>query len=104
ETATVSARAELPIRIAANLIGAAGAAFFAYSSLRFYVVTHRFIGVAFFIQQLVVVVAYLVRRPAFRVSRRLGDWLLAFGGTFAGVLFRPEGIHLRWGVDIGFAM
>jgi protein-S-isoprenylcysteine O-methyltransferase Ste14 len=35
------------------------------------------------------------------VSRRSGDWLLAFGGTFGGVLFRPVGAHPQWGVNVG---
>ena len=38
-------------------------------------------------------VAFLVRRPARAVSQRPGDWLLALGGTFGGVLFRPDGAH-----------
>lgn len=92
------------IRISANLVGATGAAFFAYSSLHFYVQSHRLIGVAQFCQQMIVVVAYLVRRPAGRSSRRVDDWLLAFGGTFAGVLFRPFGAHPPWGVGSGLAL
>jgi protein-S-isoprenylcysteine O-methyltransferase Ste14 len=48
-----------------------------------------------------VVVAYLVRRPASAVTARAGDWLLAFGGTFGGVLFRPSGVHPQWGVTAG---
>ena len=45
--------------------------------------------------------AYLIRRPARLVSRRLDDWLLAFAGTFAGVLFRPDGQHPAWGLWTG---
>jgi protein-S-isoprenylcysteine O-methyltransferase Ste14 len=48
-----------------------------------------------------IVVAYLIRRPARAVTRRPGDWLLAFGGTFGGVLFRPVGVHAQWGVTAG---
>jgi protein-S-isoprenylcysteine O-methyltransferase Ste14 len=51
-----------------------------------------------------VVAAYLIRRPARTVSRRLGDWLLAFGGTFGGVLFRPVGAHSGWGTDAGLVI
>ncbi len=51
-----------------------------------------------------VVVAYLIRRPARAVSRRPADWLLAFGGTFGGVLFRPVGAHLAWGVTAGYVV
>jgi protein-S-isoprenylcysteine O-methyltransferase Ste14 len=97
----LSARQARLIRISANLIGAVGAAYFARASLQFYLHTHRLIGAAFLVEQMWIVVAYLVRRPARAVSRRLGDWLLAFGGTFGGVLSRPVGAHLRWGVEVG---
>jgi protein-S-isoprenylcysteine O-methyltransferase Ste14 len=97
----LSPRAERIIRISANLIGASGAAFFALATLQAYLKTHRLIGGAFFAEQMWVVIAYLIRRPARTVSRRVGDWLLAFGGTFGGVLFRPVGAHPHWGVDAG---
>jgi protein-S-isoprenylcysteine O-methyltransferase Ste14 len=97
----LSARQARLIRISANLIGAVGAAYFAQASLQFYLHTHRLIGAAFLAEQMWIVVAYLIRRPARAVSRRLGDWLLAFGGTFGGVLSRPVGAHLRWGVEVG---
>ncbi len=84
-----------------NLVGAAGAAFFAQATLRFYLQTHRPLGAAFAAEQMWVVAAYLIRRPARTVSRRWGDWLLAFGGTFGGVLFRPVGAHPQWGVTSG---
>lgn len=101
EPERLSPRAKRLIRWFANLVGAAGAAYFAWVSLRFYVHTHRLIGAAFLVQQTWVVVAYLIRRPAQMVSRRPGDWLLAFGGTFGGVLFRPVGAHPHWGVATG---
>jgi protein-S-isoprenylcysteine O-methyltransferase Ste14 len=72
--------------------------------VQFYVRTHRLIGVAFLLQPICVVVAYLIRRPARAVSRRLGDWLLAFGGTFGAVLLRPVGVHPHWGVNIGLGV
>ena len=90
--------------ISANLVGAGGAAYFAVISLQFYARTHRLIGAAFLFQQTWVVVAYLIRRPARAVSRRPGDWLLAFGGTFGGVLFRPFGLHAHWGVVSGLVV
>jgi len=99
-----SARAERLVRIATNLIGAIGAAFFAQATLRVYLQSHRLIGAAFFVEQMWVVVAYLIRRPARTASRRLGDWLLAFGGTFAGVLFRPDGAHPQWGLTMGLTV
>ena len=55
----------------------------------------------FFAQQLLVALAYLIRRPAALVTRRVHDWALAFAGTFMGVLFRPEGAHPAWGVATG---
>ena len=87
-----------------NLVGAAGAAFFAEATLRAYLQTHRLLGAAFFAEQMWVVAAYLIRRPARTVSRRWGDWLLAFGGTFGGVLFRPVGAHPQWGVSTGLVL
>jgi protein-S-isoprenylcysteine O-methyltransferase Ste14 len=92
------------IRIAANLTGAAGAAFFARASVLFYLHTHRLIGGLFVLEQAWFVVAFLARRPQRAISRRLSSWLVAFGGTFAGVLFRPDGIHLAWGVAAGFGL
>jgi protein-S-isoprenylcysteine O-methyltransferase Ste14 len=89
------------VRISANLIGAGGAALFARAGLQHYQSTHSLVGAAFFATQLWIVAAYLVRRPASVVSQRPGDWLLAFGGTFGGVLFRPSGAHPHWGVIAG---
>ena len=99
----VSARSGQVLRVSVNLVGAVSAAYFARASLRFYLQTHRLIGAAFLVEQTWVEVAYLIRRPARAVTRRLGDWLLAFGGTFGGVLFRPVGAHPPWGVSIGLA-
>jgi protein-S-isoprenylcysteine O-methyltransferase Ste14 len=92
------------LRMGANLVGAAGAAYFALATLRYYLQTHRLLGGAFFLEQMWVVVAYLIRRPARSVSRRWRDWLLAFGGTFGGVLFRPEGAHPQWGITAGLVV
>jgi len=92
------------LRISANLVGAAGAAYFATISLQYYARTHRLIGAAFLVQQTWVVVAYLIRRPARAVTRRPVDWMLAFGGTFGGVLFRPYGLHPQWGLNAGLAV
>jgi protein-S-isoprenylcysteine O-methyltransferase Ste14 len=91
-------------RISINLVGAVGAAYFAEATLRAYLVTHRPLGVVFFAEQMWVVVAYLIRRPARTVSRRWGDWVLAFGGTFGGVLFRPVGAHPQWGITTGLIL
>ena len=101
DTKRFSARQALVIRVCANLIGALSAAYFAQISLHFYLKTHRLIGAAFLAEQLWIVVAYLARRPARTVSRRTDDWLLAFGGTFGGVLSSPFGAHPQWGVDVG---
>ncbi len=88
-------------RIAANLVGAGGAALFAWAGLQHYESTRSLVGGAFFAAQLWIVAAYLVRRPATVVSLRTRDWLLAFGGTFGGVLLRPSGAHPHWGVTAG---
>lgn len=100
----LSARNAWLVRWFANLVGAAGAAYFAKASLDFYLKTHRLIGAAFLFEQTWVVVAYLIRRPARSVSRRSLDWALAFGGTFGGVLFRPVGAHPHWGVVSGLTL
>lgn len=92
------------VRISANAVGALGAAYFADVSLHAYLQTHRPIGAAFLVEQTVVVVAYLVRRPARVVTRRWGDWLLAFGGTFVPVLLRPGGVHPGWGSGVGLVL
>ena len=97
-----SSRSVLVIRITANLIAAFGAALFARAGLEYYLRTHSLIGGAFFAEEMWIVVAYLVRRPARVVSQRPLDWLLAFGGTFGGVLLRPDGVHPHWGVVAGF--
>jgi protein-S-isoprenylcysteine O-methyltransferase Ste14 len=93
-----------PARIVVNLAGAAGAALFAQASLQFYLRTHSLIGGAFLIEQTWFVIAFLVRRPPVAVSRDPGSWLLAFGGTFGGVLFRPVGAHPHWGVAAGLGL
>jgi protein-S-isoprenylcysteine O-methyltransferase Ste14 len=92
------------IRIGVNIVGATGAAYFAMANLHAYLQTHRLIGIGFFAVQMWVVAAYLVRRRARVVTRRPGDWLLAFGGTFGGVLMRPIGAHPHWGVDAGLGL
>lgn len=92
------------VTIAVNVAGAAGAALFARASLEFYLSTHRLIGMAFFAEQMWFVAAFLLRRPARAVTRRLSDWLLAFCGTFGGVLLRPAGAHPPWGVEAGLGL
>lgn len=99
-----SGRRARVLSVSANLVGAAGAAYFAVISLQYFARTHRLIGAAFLVQQTWVVVAYLIRRPATAVTRRPVDWMLAFGGTFGGVLFRPYGLHPHWGVNAGLAV
>jgi len=91
-------------RIAVNLAGATIAALFAQASLRFYLHTHRLIGGLFVIEQTWFALMFLLRRPAGAVSRRPGTWLLAFGGTFGGLLLRPGGAHPPWGGQAGFGL
>ncbi len=97
-------RRTLLLRTGANLVGAAGAAWFAVAGYRHFQQSHSLIGAVFFAVQLWIVIAYLVRRPARRVSLRTSDWLLAFGGTFGGVLFRPDGLHTHVGVVAGLVL
>lgn len=92
---------ERAVRIVVNVAGAAGAAWFARASIEFYLHTHRLIGAAFFVEQAWFVAAFLVRRPPRAVGRHLGNWLLVAGGTFGGLLFRPDGDHPQWGVTAG---
>jgi protein-S-isoprenylcysteine O-methyltransferase Ste14 len=98
------ARLDRLARAAANVAGAAGAAFFARATLQFYLHTHVLIGAAFFVEQLWFVIVFLIRRPPKAATRRLDAWLLAFAGTFAGVLFRPVGLHPQWGIDVGLGV
>jgi protein-S-isoprenylcysteine O-methyltransferase Ste14 len=100
-TAPLRGRLGRPARVAANLTGAAGAAFFAHASWQFYLRTHSLVGGALLIEQTWFVIAFLVRRPPSAVSWKASSWLLAFGGTFAGVLLRPSGAHPHWGVVAG---
>jgi len=74
------------------------------ASLQFYLRTHSLIGGAFLVEQTWFVIAFLIRRPAAAVSWHPASWLLASGGTFAGVLFRPSGAHPHWGVAAGFGL
>jgi protein-S-isoprenylcysteine O-methyltransferase Ste14 len=92
------------VRILVNLAGAAFAAWFAKASIEYFVQTHRLIGGLFCIEQAWFVIAFLIRRPARAVSQHLGNWLLAAGGTFGGLLLRPAGIHMIWGVRAGFVL
>lgn len=98
-----STRARQLVRVSANLVGAAGAAYFAAITLQAYLVTHRLLGAGFLVEQTIVVAVYLLRRPAREVTRRARDWFLAFGGTFVPVLLRPDGAHLPLGVNLGIA-
>jgi protein-S-isoprenylcysteine O-methyltransferase Ste14 len=101
---TPAPAAERFTRIAVNLAGAAIAAWFAQASVRFYLDTHRLIGGLFVIEQMWFAIAFLIRRPPRAVSRRIGTWLAAFGGTFGGLLLRPAGAHPPWGVHAGFGV
>jgi protein-S-isoprenylcysteine O-methyltransferase Ste14 len=92
------------VRVSANLVGAIGAAYFVRATWQFYQETHRLIGAVFLVEQTWIVVAYLVRRPARALTRRPADWVLAFAGTFGGVLFRPVVTHPAWGMGVGLAL
>jgi len=91
-------------RLAVNLAGAAGAAFFALASVQFYQRSHSLIGAGFCFEQAWLVLAFLIRRPASAVTRRGADWLLTAGGSFGGTGFRPAGLHPAWGVWTGLGL
>jgi protein-S-isoprenylcysteine O-methyltransferase Ste14 len=101
---SLTAHAEQLTRIAVNVGGALVAGLFAQASLQFYLQTHRPIGGLFVIEQVWFAVAFLTRRAPQTVTRRIDSWLVAFGGTFGGLLLRPGGVHPPWGVDTGFGL
>jgi protein-S-isoprenylcysteine O-methyltransferase Ste14 len=88
------------VTIAFNLAGAAGAAFFLRATVRYFLATHQVIGGLFVVEQLWLVGAFLLRRPAVAVDRRPGTWLVAFA-ALVSLLYRPEGLHSTWGLGIG---
>jgi protein-S-isoprenylcysteine O-methyltransferase Ste14 len=92
------------LRVLGNILGAAGATFFARASLEYFLHSHRLIGAGFFVQQSWVAVAFLARRSAQAASHRWMDWVVAFGGTFGGVLLRPNGLHSALGVRVGLEL
>ena len=96
--------ADRVVRIMVNLAGAVCAVSFARASLDYFVQTHRLIGGLFCIEQAWFAAAFLLRRPATAVSGQPGNWLLAVGGTFGGLLFRPVGAHQLWAVRAGFLL
>lgn len=100
----LSPRAELLIRFLVNMTGAAFAVLFAQASVKFFLRTHSLVGGLFVIEQVWFAVAFLTRRPPRAVGHRIENWLLAGGGTFGGLLLRPNGAHPAWGVQAGFAL
>lgn len=96
-----SPRSILALRLTLNLVAAFGATLFLRAGIEYYQRTHSLIGAVFVAEEMWVVVAYLVRRPARLLTQRRLDWLLAFGGTIGGVLLRPSGAHPHWGVVAG---
>jgi protein-S-isoprenylcysteine O-methyltransferase Ste14 len=96
--------AERLIRIVGNVTGAAFAVLFARASLEFYLSTHSLVGGLFVIEQIWFAAAFLTRRVPRAVSHRLENWLLAGGGTFGGLLLRPNAPHPAWGVQAGFGL
>jgi protein-S-isoprenylcysteine O-methyltransferase Ste14 len=87
-----------------NLFGAAVVAIGARQALMSYIGSHRLIGVVFFVQQVWVALAFLVRRPASVVTGRPVDWAAAWGGSFGGFLLRPSGLHPAWGLIAGLTL
>lgn len=100
----LSPGAERLITVAVNVTGAAFAVLFGQASLKYYLSTHSLVGSLFVIEQAWFVAAFLTRRPPRAVSRRIENWLLAAGGTFGGLLLRPNAAHPAWGVQAGFGL
>ena len=96
-----AARPSRAARVAVNLVGATGAALFVRAGLQYYQRTHTVVGAAFLLEQVWIVMAYLIRRPARDSSQRVSDWLVAVAGTFGGVVLRPNGAHPAWGLHAG---
>lgn len=103
-TAPLTPRAQRLVRTAVNVAGAVIAALFARATLGYFLHTHRLTGALFVVEQTWFAVAFLIRRPPRAVTRSIGSWLLAAGGTFGGLLLRPGGAHPAWGTDTGFAL
>jgi hypothetical protein len=72
-----SRRTRLAIRCTGNIVGAIGAALFLRASWNHYHSTHSWVGAGFLINELWIVIAYLVRRPALRLEPVIGFWLSA---------------------------
>lgn len=90
--------------ILVNLAGAADAALFVRSSLLWYLHTGSLIGIGFLAEQVWFVGVFLVRRPPRQVSRHAVPWLLAYGGTFGGLLLRPSAVHPQFGIPAGLVL
>ena len=58
-----TSRAQQLVRVTANVVGAAGAAYFAAITVQVFLETHRLLGAGFFLEQMIVVAVYLLRRP-----------------------------------------
>lgn len=87
-----------------NVTGAAFAALFARASLEFFLRTHSLVGGLFVVEQTWFAAAFLARRPSRAVGGRIENWLLATGGTFGGLLLRPNAPHPPWGVHVGLGL
>lgn len=92
------------VTILINLAGAADAALFVRSSLLWYLHTGSLIGIGFLAEQAWFMAVFLVRRPPREVSRHATSWLLAYGGTFGGLLLRPSATHPPFGMPAGLAL
>jgi protein-S-isoprenylcysteine O-methyltransferase Ste14 len=92
------------VRAGVNLAGAVTAALFARATLVYFLHTHRLTGALFVLEQTWFAVAFLIRRPPQTVARSIASWLAAAGGTFGGLLLRPDGAHPAWGTSAGIGL
>ena len=91
-------------RAAVGIAGALAWALFAGLHLAAFLDTGRPIGLGYIVQASIIAGMFLIRAQPVRVSGRSLDWLAAFGGTFGGLLLRPDGYHPEWGDGFGLAL
>jgi protein-S-isoprenylcysteine O-methyltransferase Ste14 len=92
-----------------NILAAVLVLTFARSTVNFYETTHKLIGVAFIVQQVLVAAVFLIRRPALATSRHPLDIGVAMGGSFGGLLLRAGGSSVAsalgvWVQVVGLAL
>jgi protein-S-isoprenylcysteine O-methyltransferase Ste14 len=91
-------------RLATGLLGASLYAGFALEHVTWFVRTGRPVGVGLAVTELLAAALFIGRRAAWRSSDRLGDWIVAFGGSFGALAARPGGAPWSAGDAVGLAL